>query len=141
MTVAKNHPNTQPLLIDISNTALHSIGQLELLRNGNPDLKLELTEEGKLSIMSPEMLGNGTETTVTATEVSPPSIPPISHPTSSGQYSFVELTAEETARRVGMVERRIERERQEWDSLTPAQKAEHDRQFDELYKSLAESRR
>jgi hypothetical protein len=141
MTVAKNHPNTQPLLINISNTALHSIEQLELLRNGNPDLKLELTEEGKLSVISPEMLGNGTETTVTATEVSPQEDEPISHPTSSGQYNLVELTAEETARRVGMIERRIERERQEWDSLTPAQKAEHDRQFDELYKSLAESRR
>jgi hypothetical protein len=142
MTVAKNHPNTQPLLIDISNTALHSIEQLELLRNGNPDLKLELTEEGKLSVILPEMVGNGTEQTSTATtEVSPLSVPPISHPTSSGQYSLVEMTAEETARRVAMVERRIERERQEWDSLTPAQKAEHDRQFDELYKSLAESRK
>jgi hypothetical protein len=142
MTVAKDHPNTQPLLINISNTALHSIEQLELLRNGNPDLKLELTEEGKLSVISPEIRGNGTEKTLTATtEVSPPSVPPISHPTSSGQYSLMELTAEETARRVAMVERRIERERQEWDSLTPAQKAEHDRQFDELYKSLAESRK
>jgi hypothetical protein len=117
MTVAKDHPNAQPLLINISNTALHSIEQLELLRNGNPDLKLELTEEGKLSVMSPEIRGNGTEKTLTA------------------------MTAEETARRVAMVERRIERERQEWDSLTPAQKAEHDRQFDELYKSLAESRK
>jgi Uma2 family endonuclease len=142
MTVAKDHPNAQPLLINISNTALHSIEQLELLRNGNPDLKLELTEEGKLSVMSPEIRGNGTEKTLTAmTEVSPPEDEPISHPTSSGQYSLVKLTAEETARRVGMVERRIERERQEWDSLTPAQKAEHDRQFDELYKSLAESRK
>ncbi|WP_310427210.1 hypothetical protein [Chamaesiphon sp. VAR_48_metabat_135_sub] len=141
MTVAKNHPNTQPLLIDISNTALHSTEQLELLRNGNPDLKLELTEEGKLSVMLPEMLGNVVETTIAAREVSPQEDELISHPTSLGQYSLVELTAEETARRVGMVERRIERERQEWDSLTPTQKSEHDRQFDELYKSLAESRR
>jgi hypothetical protein len=131
MTVAKNHPNTQPLLIDISNTALHSTEQLELLRNGNPDLKLELTEEGKLSVM-PEIFGNGT--VVQKDRLS-------SEPTSLEQYSLMELTAEETARRVAMVERRNERERQEWDSLTPIQKAEHDRQFDELYKSLAESRR
>jgi hypothetical protein len=131
MTVAKNHPNTKPLLINISNTALHSTEQLELLRNGNPDLKLELTEEGKLSVM-PEIFGNGT--VVPEERLS-------SEPTSLGQYSLMELTAEETARRVAMVERRNERERQEWDSLTPTQKAEHDRQFDELYKSLAESRR
>ena len=83
MTVAKDHPNTQPLLIDISNTALHSIEQLELLRNGNPDLTLELTEEGKLSVMSPKIRGNGTEKTLTATtEVSTLEDEPISHPTS-----------------------------------------------------------
>ena len=40
-----------------------------------------------------------------------------------------------------MVERRVERERQEWESFTPEQKAEHDRQFDELYDSLAKSRK
>jgi hypothetical protein len=50
------------------------------------------------------------------------------------------LNPEETARRVAAVERYQERRRQLWDSLTPEEKAEHDRQFEELYQLLAESR-
>jgi len=139
MTIAKDLSQPQPLHIDVSNTALHSAEQLERLRLDNPDLQMELTEEGQLIVRSPDNIARGA--VGSAVEVSPQEDKSISHPTSSEEYSFVELTAAETARRVAMVECRIERERQEWDSFTPAQKAEHDRQFDELYESLGESRR
>ncbi len=51
------------------------------------------------------------------------------------------LSPEETARRVAAFERFVDSKRQLWDSLTPAEKVESDEQFEELYKSLAESRR
>jgi hypothetical protein len=51
------------------------------------------------------------------------------------------LTPEETARRVAAFERFLERKRQLWASLTPAEQAEHDEQFEALYKSLAASRK
>jgi hypothetical protein len=139
MTIAKNHPISEPLLINVSNTTLHSAEQLERLQSDNPDLQMELTEDGKLIVIPSDNIAR--DPAGSATKVSLQLDKPISHPTSLGEYGFVELTAAETARRAAMVERRIERERQEWDSFTPEQKAEHDRQFDELYESLAESRR
>jgi Uma2 family endonuclease len=139
MTIAKNHPIDQALLIDVSNTTLHSAEEFERLQRDNPDLQMELTEDGKLSVISPGNIAR--DAAEPAAEVSPQEDKQITHSTSSGEYSFVELTAAETARRVAMVERRSERERQEWDSFTPEQRAEHDRQFDALYESLAESRR
>ena len=139
MTIAKDLSQPQPLRIDVSNTTLYSAEQLERLQSDNPDLQMELTEDGKLIVMSPDNIAR--DAGGSAVEVSPQDDKSITHPTSSGEYSFVALTAAETARRVTMVERRIERERQEWDSFTLEQKAEHDRQFDELYESLAESRR
>jgi Uma2 family endonuclease len=138
MTIAKNHPIDQALLIDVSNTTLHSAEEFERLQSDNPDLQMELTEDGKLIVISPENIAHDAAGSAAKVSIEDK---PISDPTSSGEYSFVDLTAAETARRVAMVERRIERERQEWDSFTPEQKAEHDRQFDELYESLAESRR
>jgi hypothetical protein len=51
------------------------------------------------------------------------------------------LTSEETARRVAAFEKFLERKRQLWSSLTPAEQAEHDEQFEALYQSLAESRK
>jgi Uma2 family endonuclease len=139
MTIAKNHPIDQALLIDVSNTTLHSAEQLERLQSDNPDLQMELTEDGKLIVISPDNIAR--DAAGSAAEVSPREDRQITHPTSSGEYSFVELTAAETARRIAMVERRSERERQEWDNFTPKQRAEHDRQFNELYESLAELRR
>jgi Uma2 family endonuclease len=55
MTIAQNHP--QPSLIDLNNTDLQfSPEQFERLRVSNPDLYLELTEDGKLAVMSPTSL-------------------------------------------------------------------------------------
>ena len=133
MTIANDRSHSLPLLIDVSNTALHSAEQLERLQSDNPNLQMELTEDGKLSVIAPKDIAGDAAGSVADN--------PITQLTSVGASSFGELTAAETARRVMMVERRTERERQEWDSFTPAQKAEHDRQFDELYESLAESRR
>jgi hypothetical protein len=51
MTVAKNHTRPQPLLIDVSNTDIHlSLAQFKRLQSDNPDLRLELTTEGKLIV-------------------------------------------------------------------------------------------
>ena len=62
----------------------------------------------------------------------------IAQSTSSRKYQFPELTPEEIARRVAAFERFQERQRQRWESLTPEEQAEHDRQFEALYKSLNE---
>lgn len=51
------------------------------------------------------------------------------------------LTPAETARRVDAFERFVERKRQLWSSLTPAEQAEHDEQFEALYNSLEASRK
>jgi Uma2 family endonuclease len=139
MTIAKDPSQPQLLLIDVSNTTLHSAEQLERLQSDNPDLHLELTEDGKLIVMSP----NRSEWVEMATAAAalPQANSSVDDSISSSIYQLPELTPEETARRLAMVERRIERERQEWNNFTPEQKAEHDRQFEELYESLAESRR
>ncbi len=124
MTITKNHPDPQPLLLDISNTYHHlSSEQLEPLRFDNPTLKLELTNEGKLIVESKE--------------ISPKKIESVE----STDYEFVELTSAETAQRIAKVERFRAYQREQWDKLTSDQKVEHDRQFDRLYALLEESRR
>ncbi len=46
--------NTQPLLLDVSNTTLHvTPEQFDRLCIDNPDLRLELTSDGKLIVMAP----------------------------------------------------------------------------------------
>ena len=123
MTVTKNHPQPQPLLLDLSNTYLDlSPAQLEQLRDDNPALKLELTEEGKLTIESKEIA-------LTESELE-----------KSNLYEFVELTPAETARRVTKVERFRSYQREQWDKLTSDEKAAHDRQFECLYALLDQSR-
>ena len=121
MTLTKNQP--QPLLLDLSNTYLDlSPAQLERLRDDNPALRLELTEEGKLTIESKEIA-------LTESELE-----------KSNLYEFVELTPAETARRVAKVERFRSYQREQWDKLTSDEKAEHDRQFECLYTLLDQSR-
>jgi hypothetical protein len=58
-----------------------------------------------------------------------------------GNIGGMELTPEETIRRVIAFERFVERKRQLWASLTPAEQADNDEQFEELYKSLEASRK
>jgi hypothetical protein len=58
-----------------------------------------------------------------------------------GNIAGMELTPEETIRRVIAFERFVERKRQLWASLTPAEQADNDEQFEELYKSLEASRK
>ncbi|WP_146138115.1 hypothetical protein [Chamaesiphon polymorphus] len=139
MTIAQNHP--QPLPIDLNNTDIHlSPEQLERLRTNNPDLHLELTEDGKLIAFPSSSVAERVEASVVE-EVPSPESNPISRSTSSGRDRFPELTPTEIARRVAAFERFQERQRQRWESLTPEERAEHDRQFEALYKSLEESRR
>jgi hypothetical protein len=141
MTVAKNHSTPQPLVIDFSNSAIQlSPAQLEQLQSDNPDLHLELAENGKLVVMPPVGAGNRQEISVAETESSPDRSS-IAHSASSEKYQFVELTPGETARRVAAFDRFTEHQQQRWESLTPEEQARSDRQFDELYKSLEESRR
>jgi hypothetical protein len=61
--------------------------------------------------------------------------------TASTKNDPMGLSPEETAHRVAAFERFVENKRRLWDSLTPEEQAESDEQFEELYKSLAESRR
>lgn len=63
-------------------------------------------------------------------------------PTASTKYSdLMEISPEETTRRVVAFESFVEHKRQLWESLTPEEQAVSDEQFEELSKSLAESRR
>ncbi len=144
MTIAQNHP--QPLLIDLNNTDLQlSPEQFERLRMSNPDLYLELTEDGKLAVMSPTSLDRQTEASLVEEDddalkerlrqrqqnIS----------TSHSTYHFPELTPEETARRVAMVEKSRHDRAQMWNELTPEERDRSDRQFEYLYKLLADARK
>jgi Uma2 family endonuclease len=54
MTIATNAINTQPLLLNISNTTLHvTPEEFDHLCLDNPDLRLELTKDKELIVMSP----------------------------------------------------------------------------------------
>ena len=140
MTVAKHHPTPQQLFIDVSNTDIHlSPAQFERLQSDNPDLQLELTEDGKLAVMPLEVAKNRQELSVE--QESSPDNSPASNSTHKGTYNLVEMTPEETARRVAAFDRFREGQRQRWESLTSEEQAQSDRQFDELYKCLEESRR
>jgi Uma2 family endonuclease len=53
-TVRNNPANTQPLLLDVSDTTLTvTIEQFDLLCINNPDLRLELTPNRELIVMAP----------------------------------------------------------------------------------------
>jgi hypothetical protein len=133
MTVAKSLKNPQPLYLDISNANLNiTPEQFERLCITNPNIKLELTEDGQM-ILSPSAIADE------PVEVLSSNCSVVNEETSS-KDDLPALSPEETARRVAAVERHQERRRQMWDSLTPEEKAEHDRQFEELYQLLAESR-
>ena len=139
MTVAKHHLTPQQLLIDVSNTDIHlSPAQFERLQSDNPDLQLELTEDGKLLAMPLEVAGN--QQAVSVEQESSPDNSPASNSTHKGTYNLVEMTPEETEKRVAAFDRFIEYKRQLWDSLTPEEKLESDRQFENLAKLLEESR-
>lgn len=54
MTLSTSPPIAEPLLLDISDTTLHvTPEQFDLLCSNNPDLRLELTKDGELIVMSP----------------------------------------------------------------------------------------
>ena len=54
MTIATSPVETQPLLLDVSNTTLHvTPEQFDKLCIDNPDLRLELTATGELIVMPP----------------------------------------------------------------------------------------
>jgi hypothetical protein len=90
MTIAQNHP--QPLLIDLNNTDIHLLPeQLERLQTSNPDLHLELTEDGKLIVLAGASVAERFEASVVE-EVSSPESDPITQSTSLGKYQFPELT-------------------------------------------------
>lgn len=144
MTIAQNHP--QPLLIDLNNTDLQlSPEQFERLRMSNPDLDLELTEDGKLAVMSPTSLDRQTEASLVEKDDDAlkerlrQQQQNIS--TSHSTYQFPELTLEETARRVAMVEKSRHNRAQMWNELTPEERDRSDRQFEYLYKLLADARK
>jgi hypothetical protein len=140
MTVAKNHSVPQPLVINVSNTDIDlSSAQLERLQSDNPDLQLELTEDGKLVVRPLEVAEH--QQAVSVEQESSLDISPASNSTHKGAYNLVEMTPEETAKRVAAFDRFREGQRQRWESLTLEEQAQSDRQFDELYKFLEESRR
>jgi hypothetical protein len=137
MTVAKNHSVPQSLVINVSSTDIHlSPTQLERLQSDNPDLQLELTEDGKLVVVPLEVAEKQYAISMGLQENDL-----ASNSTSKGAYDLVEMTPEETARRVAAFDRFIEYKRQLWESLTPEEKLESDRQFENLAKLLEESRR
>jgi hypothetical protein len=141
MTIAKNHSTLQPLIINVSNTDLYlSPEQLDRLRSDNPDLNLELTEDGKLMAILAESVDERGEA-VAASEGSPQQSSTIANSISSGKYQFPELTPAEIARRVAMVEKHQQKRAQMWNSLTPEEQAESNKQFENLYRLLEDARK
>jgi hypothetical protein len=155
MTIAKNHPIDRALLIDVSNTALHSAEQLERLKLDNPDLHLELTAEGRLIVgesgvaalptevsplqMDEEMFSfdssqknNGTELTPSEDRKSV-----THHPPSPKVLNFAEMTLQE---RTDAIENHKKHRQEIIDGLTPEELEISDRQFEHMFKQLAESR-
>ncbi len=91
-------------------------------------------------VTPPDAAGDWQELSAVETESSPHSRP-ISNLTSTGKYQFVELTPEETARRVAMIEQHQRKREEIWNALSPEEQAESDRQFEHLYKLLEEVRK
>ncbi len=155
MTIAKNHTRPQPLLIDVSNTDIHlSLAQFKRLQSDNPDLRLELTTEGKLiigdlpaasfekevssqeeAILSSVTSGNAKElTTLQDLEsviefMHQPQIPKV--------LNFSEMTVEE---RTDAIENHKKNRQAIIDSLTPEELERSNQQFDRMFKQLEESR-
>lgn len=129
MTVAKSLKEPQSLRLDISNANINiTPEQFECLRTNNPDFNLELTEDGQLLLTHPEIVNEPAQTSIKENKI-------------VNGSEFFELTPEETARKIAAVERLTERKRQLWESMTPEERTEHDRQFEDLYRLLEESRR
>jgi hypothetical protein len=155
MTVAKNHTRPQPLLIDVSNTDIHlSLAQFKRLQSDNPDLRLELTTEGKLivgdlpaasfeeevssqeeAIFSSVTSGNAKElTTLQDLE----SVSEFTHqPQSSKVLNFSEMTVKE---RIDAIENHKKNRQAIVDSLTPEELELSNQQFEHMFKQLEESR-
>jgi Uma2 family endonuclease len=54
MSISPSLPQTQPLLLDVSHTTLHiTAEQFDRLCVDNPDLRLEMTQDGELIVMPP----------------------------------------------------------------------------------------
>ena len=155
MTIAQNHSHLQPLLIDIRNTPLHSTEQLERLRLDNPDLHLELTAEGQLIVgessvaalqteASPLQIieeiavadtagkNNGTELTSSGDRASA-----TDQHQSPKALNFSEMTLRE---RLDAIENHKKHRQGIIDGLTPEELEVSDRQFEHMFKQLAESR-
>lgn len=152
MTIAKDHSHSQPLLIDVSNTPLHSAEQLERLRLDNPDLHLELTAEGQLIVgesgvaalqieVSPlqrdeEMVSSNTSGKNNGTELTPSedrkSV--TRQPQSPKALNFSEMTLQE---RVDAIENHKKHRQEIIDGLTPEELEISNRQFEHMFKQLA----
>ena len=155
MTIAKDLLQPQPLHIDVSNTALHSAEQLERLRLDNPDLHRELTKDGKLIVgesdvaalqteVSPLQRGeemaspdtseknNGTELTPSEDRKS------VTHQHQSPKVlNFSEMTLQE---RTDTIEQHKKHRQEIIDGLTPEELEISNRQFEHMFRQLAESR-
>lgn len=155
MTIAKNQSISKPLLIDVRNTTLDSVEQLERLQSDNPALHLELTKDGQLIVgesgvaafetevplpqrgaemASPDTLGkyNGTEFTPSEDRES------VNHqPQSPKVLNFSEMTLQE---RTDAIEQHKKHRQEIIDGLTPEELEISNRQFEHMFKQLAESR-
>jgi hypothetical protein len=155
MTVAKNHTRPQPLLIDVSNTDIHlSLAQFKRLQSDNPDLRLELTTEGKLIVrdlpaasfeeevssqskITPSSVVSGNAKELT----SPQDLESVSEftqdPQSSKVLNFSEMTVQE---RIEAIENHKKNRQAIIDSLTPEELELSNQQFEHMFKQLDESR-
>lgn len=140
MTVAQNPKDQQPLHLNIRSANLHvTPEQFERLCIDNLDLRLELTQDGQLIIIFSAVVSEHAEAPAEK-EASPQEERPNSHPTSSAKYNFVELIPEETVQRVAALERYQKSRQKIIDSLTPEELEVSNKQFEDMFKMLDESR-
>jgi hypothetical protein len=135
MTIAKNHPISQPLLINVSNTTFHSAEQLERLKSDNPDLHIELTAEGQLVVGEIGVAAFETEASPSLDRKSVSGFTPQTQ--SPKVLNFSEMTLQE---RVDAIENHKKHRQEIIDALTPEELEISNQQFEHMFKQLAESR-
>jgi hypothetical protein len=155
MTIAKNQSISEPLLIDVSNTALDSAEQLERLQSDNPALHLELTKDGQLIVGQSGLAAFETEVPLPQRDTE------MASPYRSGKYDGTELTPSEDQKsvthqpqspkvlnfsemtlqeRTDAIEQHKKHRQEIIDGLTPEELEISNQQFEHMFKQLAESR-
>ncbi len=157
MSITKDLSQPQPLVLDFSHSEIHlSPAQFERLQNDNPDLRLELTAEGKLiigdpvaaffeevvssknDVINPSVVTENYNDTEIISSQNRESVSKFMHqPQTSKALNFAGMTMQE---RIDAIEKHKNNRQAIIDSLTPEELDLSNQQFEHMFKQLEESR-